>query len=172
MVLRAGEPHAKLPLTGDRVDHADGVALVVEDTTLLDMQLDEGVDVVAPRTRERRRVEAAGPHRRADRRTVRVAQAIDLLGGHLPGEGARAPEVGREAAALLFAEDAHFERRSWRPIGVAQGRDGADGGVDAQRAIVLAALLHGIDVGAAEHRPCARGTGQAAEQVAYRILAR
>ena len=75
-----------------------GVALVLEPRALLDVQLDERVDVVAPRLREPLRVEPDRRHRLADRDAVVVAHLVEMLAPGLARDRARAPEAGRVEA--------------------------------------------------------------------------
>ena len=94
-----------MPDARDAADDADRIALVLEARALLDVQLDECVDVVAPRLREALGVEPDGSHGLADRDAVRVAHLVEMLSSRLARDRPRAPETGRaETRGLFLAE--------------------------------------------------------------------
>jgi hypothetical protein len=151
----AGERDLGVALTGDRRHDADRLAQPLQHRTLLDMDLDVCLDVVAggkpvPPTLAH---EVAEPH-------VAVT-AVQPRRVEAAGQRGRA-EVGRaEADALLVGEGDDLE--------VALGACGRlDGDQYAERAVVAPGVDHGVEMGA-EHEEGA--VAAAPDQVAHRVLA-
>ena len=63
---------------GDRVDDGDRQPGMFEDRTLLDMQLDEAVDVVALRRRDHGRIEPDAAHRVGDGLAVETPGTLGI----------------------------------------------------------------------------------------------
>src|SRR3954462_6759436 len=69
------------------------------------MQLEVGIDIVAPGFINARRIEANRSHALGNRRAVKTLDLLGITGRDVANDGPRTPEVGsRVAAALLFAE--------------------------------------------------------------------
>ena len=101
---------AEAEQAGNRVDDAERHALVGEDAALLDVQLDEGVEIVAYRVLEVLGCETNRAHGFANAHSVRVTQRIELGRVDQAEHATGAPEVGVEAAVLFLAQRNHLQR--------------------------------------------------------------
>ena len=148
-------------------DRADGEAFRLQRRPLLDVQLDIGVDVGA-----------------ADRRRPAIADAVEFFAGdfavdadrgqrrlerHRAGEDQAAEHVGLEARAFLVGEEGDGERPLGDHAGVVERLDHFEPAEHAERAIVMAAGRHGVDVAADHHRRAVLLAAPQADDVADRV---
>ena len=148
-------------------DRADGEPLRLQRRSLLDVQLDIGVNV-----------------RLADRRVAAIADALQLLPGfpavdadrgqrrferHRAGEHQAAEHVGLEARALLVGEEGDGQRPLGDHAGVVERLDHLEPAEHAERAVVTPAGRHRIDVAADHHRRAVFLAAPNADDIADRV---
>src|SRR3989454_836325 len=131
---------------GDGRDDAEPRPVILENRALLDVQLDEDVDVATHGTRRSGGVEADRTHRVGERDAVGVADAFGFVRLEAIGDGARAPEVGVETAALFLADGDTLEDPRRPAEAVPETRDRFDPRDDAERAVERAAAADRVDV--------------------------
>ena len=155
----------------DRPHDAKARTFLLEDRALFDVELDKGVDVAADRLRDVRGIETHPPHGVGHRDAVGVARARGFIGLDAVGDRARAPEVGVEAASLLFADRDGLEDAQ-RPTELRdQAGDRLDRGDDAERAVEGAAAAHRVDVRAGHDGATAARSLDASPDVADGVAA-
>ena len=76
---------------------------------MLDVQLDEGIKIIPNRVGVELGIQANRGHRLANRHARFIAQIVHLSGGDQTQDPAGAPEIGVEAAVLLFAQGNHLQ---------------------------------------------------------------
>ena len=138
--------------TVDRGDHAHRDALGFQHRSLLDVQLGIGMQLLAAARGgiEPGRVEPEGGHRLLHRHAVAIAHAEQRV-IESPRDSAAAEQRGPEAHAFLVGEADHLERERQAPAGVLQRVHAFHRRNDAEHAVVLACVAHGIEV-RAEHQ--------------------
>jgi len=136
-----GDRDLELRRAHDRAYDGERHLCGFQNPTLLDMQLDERVDIVACRARDLRGIEAALAHRRGDL-GVRLVDRPD----NRPGT----PEVCRKAGPLFFTDRDDFERPPRLALVLEERLDGGQPGDDAKCAVEPAAVAHRVDVRSGE----------------------
>ena len=154
VVGHAAERQPVAPVRPDRLADPDRGALLDEVTALLDVQLDELADPGEPlRVRaERRGIEPLRRHRLGHGQPVAAHEPACLVRverpRHQPGARAGDPEAG----ALLVGEGDERHRAVRHHAGVAHRVEGGEGGDHAERAVIGAAVGHGVEVRAEHER--------------------
>ena len=154
-VGRLAAPRDAVPLDAEGSQYdPERQAERLEDGALLDVQLEVGGRRVelAPRLERSVEVDPVLGERVRERDAVPVRELAELvLVGHRPGRCARAEQAAAEARALLVGpvDEAQGDRRRSVFRDAAQDLDPGD---DVQRAVEPAAVRHGVDVAADEHR--------------------
>ena len=138
------------------LDHADRHALVLEDRSLLDVQLDVGVRGRGRRARERPGVADAHELVAEPGAVVGGADVERLLERHAADVHEAAEHVGSEAGALLVGEEGHADRVVGLDAVRLQRLDHLQAGQHAEVAVEAPAGGHGVDVRSGHHR---RGVG-------------
>ena len=156
---------------GDRGDDADRQVLLQQHRPLLDMHLEIAQHLLGP---PRQRTEIVGVE----------AGLVDHIGDALAvcvpphqhggveasDHGARADIVRGEAHALLFGKADHVEMERQAPAAAVELFDHHEAGEDAEPAVVVSAIDHGVVVRADDQRLGGRvGGGVAADDVADAI---
>ena len=110
-----------LAVTGDPLHDADRDVLVLEVGTLLDVQLDECLDVVAARFLEAGRIEPRIAHGLRHRHAVVAAQPPWLVRRNPPHDRPRSPEVrGRKSRRFLLDQRDDPDRLPRLPVTLPQ----------------------------------------------------
>ena len=163
MVGRPEELHAEAEKAGDGCHDSEVLPALLENRSLLDVELEVGADSVdGARLGQAGEVEARLRHR------IRDSTAPPVVEVELAAERAAAEHPGLEATPWLFVEGHHPERPLRLDALAAQKADGRERGHDAERPVVAAAPRDGVEVGADENRTGLPG-GPFTEDVAGRI---
>ena len=150
-------PHRDLKVGGsrDRRDDTEARSVVLEDRTLLDVQLDEDIEISADGCRGCSRVQADPAHRLGQAHAIRVPHAVGLARLEPIGDRARAPEVRIEAAALFLADRDAFEYSGGSAEPLPEAAHRLDARDDAERSVECAAATHRVDMRAGRNDPSA-----------------
>ncbi|EWS58157.1 hypothetical protein Y694_03932 [Methylibium sp. T29-B] len=159
----------------DGAHHAQRQVQLGEHRALLDVDLDEAEVArrIARLGRDRlqRGRQAGGQHRGAHRHAVGVL-LVQPGGLEVAGKRAGAEEGGLVALTLLFGEADHLEAEGQAPAGAVQLAHAGHRHQDAEPAVVLATVAHGVVVAAGEQAPRRRIAAEVeAHHVADRIEA-
>ncbi len=141
MAGAASDGHGGAGGAVDRADDAERGAILLEDWTLLDVELEIG-EGVWPAGVQLAGVAAEGAQRVSERDAVGVA-CIEPGGVEAAGARVRTGQGDGEAHTFLVAEGPDLDREGER----AGGRQRLDGGDDAEAPVVAAGVAHGVEVG-------------------------
>src|SRR5438477_13000028 len=133
----AGDRDLEMRRADDRAHDRQWRAGGLQHRALLDVQLDEGIDIIARRARHFGGVQTELAHRGCDLGIDGVDRARDRV---------RPPEACLEARALFFTDRDDFERALGLAVGFEQRFDGAESRDDAECAVEPAAVTHRVDV--------------------------
>ena len=167
----AGDVNAPAAVGQDRRTHRNRRTEVDQSASLLDMELDESADAreALRLCAERLRVPSRPTKCLVHRDAIRVAQSARLLRSKHPCGEARSDAGDAEAPALLVRETGDGERATWLHAAPLQLRDRSQGARDAERAVVVAAIGHGIEVRSRDERVTGAGIPPPCPDVAVAI---
>ena len=151
VVLEAADVHLEAVDPDDALDHRDPAALPLEVPALLDVELEDGPDPsrVEDGALQRPGVEPVPLDPLVEAEPV-FAQPVQLAVVDGPGRRPAAEEAVPEVGALLVAPDDHFQRVAGLDPLLAERPQHLERSQDAERAVVVAALRDGVEVGPEE----------------------
>ena len=168
MRVPALDGHVEPPLPLPAHDHADGLAVALQNGALLDVRLDEGAEPVRPASGL---AAVADPGQLAgEGRAVLIGTLQREVPVQEAGVDARGQHRRGETGAFLVGPVDDFDRRARPDARIVQGPDDLESRQHAEHTVEPAALRLGVEVRAGGDRGGGRvGTGAAGEHVAQLV---
>ena len=167
VVLHAVEGDARPRDGHDALDDADGQRLLLEDRSLLDVQLEVGAEGAGDAGLG---AEIADPLKLvAETVAVLVARVVGVLERDLARHDAGADHGGLKARPLLVGEDGHRHRMPRPRVAIVERADGLERAEHAELAVVLPAGRHGVRVRAHQDRGQMLASRAQTEDIAHPV---